>query len=593
MRVRIAARRRSLSSGHGLASKALALCSLYAVLACGSRSDLIFGGVAGTEVRDDAIGSVDGVGGAASAEAPPDNAPVGAGGSTGLGSSGGQSFGGGSGAGGSSVASAGMGGLVAAGGSTSERPPQPAPPEVTQDPRFVGPDFRSGAEPTVDLGFPARCEGEPPSLDRTLEALLAAVRAAPPDSRPFLRFVSVGHLTHGSCGSDSPPSGQLLVDMAREGVGELLNYFSRSDQVVLPRSLDVGQLLLQIDLRDYEWHGPVEVGGEGYADVWEMMVDYSRMATVFEGPVAFDLRSRTGTATPLLLSGDLAYAAYPNADLYYAAIASPDTLEELRVRQGVQPAHDLSTGTWLAAGTSRSNVATSPRRVARYLEGGNAPPYWESADFEVNSQVPGPFIAPLEDAADGRVAIYALPNGLPAFFAADAAGQRRGVAELLLDTFQNDFRARAPVSCANCHFEGIIGVEDEVRPVYLAAQPGELEAIEEVLAVYPEQSEIDRAVREDQRYYAAARVRLGNRRPGAQGPELATVHDRDLDAEVMASELFVNVATLRQRLEVLPAEVAIVVLGGGTIQRRSFEAVYADALCALNQGSENRPDGCR
>ncbi len=497
-----------------------------------------------------------------------------------------EGFGGGTG--GEAVASAGGSG-GGFGGSPSapeiEPPPDAAEPEGSLFERGLPPDF----EPTVDFGSPARCDADAPSLDRTLRALVAAARLAPPEARPFLRFVSVAHLTYQPCdGSRGPVSPEPSVDGARVAITELFNTFSSRPRLVVPRPLDAGLLLVQVDLRDYGWERPVTIGGEAHEDLWEVAVSRAGQAVQYQGVDAAELRELTGTATPLLLSGDLAYAAYQDPELYYAAIDAPQTLAALRRRQGAVSA-DLSGGAWVAAGTATSVVSRQDRRIARYLEG--AEPYWEAADFAPGSELAGPLLDPLADEADAYVALSVLPNGLPAFFAADGAGARGAIGAFLLDTLQNDFVARVPVSCAGCHAGGILPVADEVRPLYEPSGGEPAEPHARVLRAYPLRGELEAAAELDSEPIRALRRSLGLPPQFGLGPQLSLQHDRDLFTPVLAAELFVDEATLVRRAKELPRELAVAVLGGGIVSRRSFERVYLEALCALGTG-RNQPAGC-
>lgn len=147
----------------------------------------------------------------------------------------------------------------------------------------------------------------------------------------------------------------------------------------------------------------------------------------------------------------------------------------------------------------------------------------------------GAFVDPLTRQGDESAVLYTLPNGLPAYFLADANGRRRDQSSVLIDTSQDDFVPRTAPSCVRCHSSnGVIQLVDEL---------------------------------------------------------LLGAYDGDLRVEDAAAELFVSPTELRDRRRDLPGPLRVLT-SLGSLDRESFSAAYGEALCALSSGWRNVPVDC-
>jgi hypothetical protein len=68
-------------------------------------------------------------------------------------------------------------------------------------------------------------------------------------------------------------------------------------------------------------------------------------------------------------------------------------------------------------------------------------------------------------------------------------------------------------------------------------------------------------------------------------------YNRDLGPALAAAELFVSRAELEQRRRELPGPLRVLT-SLGSLDRRSFNATYREALCLLSREGRNKPVDC-
>jgi hypothetical protein len=448
--------------------------------------------------------------------------------------------------------------------------------------------------PPVPLGGEDRCPPEPLTLADTLAAVLTDVRAQPASSRPFLRYVSAGQFRPGPCDTDDVLDlSRREVSRARVAVSKVLNGMSREPLAVVPEAVGPEQLLLRLDLRDYGWHRPITLGGESYVDAWQAVAANAAIALELQGGAASELERELGTRVPVLLSSAFVATAM-KGELYYAVLRLPATLSELKRELGIIGDEDIERGAWARAAFSSSGVSKEPRGVARYRGTALGDGYfWQTFDFAPSASSEALYLEPLTTRADGHEALFSLPNGLPAYYATDGEGSRLVEPSFLVDPAQNNGTMHVASSCVSCHNGGIIYFSDEARsfvddnedlfPEAVLARaretfptPGALEAL---------------AAADSERITAAAQ--LAGQSEGTPDPVSRTFIDYDLGLtfDRLAAELFLDRASLIERLSTLPEEIATAATTG-VLERSVFEAHYLEAACVLYGAAESSPRGC-
>lgn len=447
-----------------------------------------------------------------------------------------------------------------------------------------GPGAGDGSdEPEVVLPD-EECPRDPIPLAETVEVLANAAAAEAPADRPFIRFVS-GGAYRTTC---SAPTRSVL--RARRAVDKLVNSLSIEGLAVTTRPLDASGLLLRLDLRDYGWDRPIDVEGVAYPDGWSAIVAHAPMAHEFAGADASVLKEQVEAAVPWLLASSFVAAA-SSGELYYALTGAPSTLAELKAALGITVAEDLPGGSWQRAGFGTSGISTQNRGVARYS--GTAlgdGVFWQTFDYGPTSDTSALFLDPLGARADASEVLYSLPNGLPGYFSADAAGRRVTEAALVLDPARGG-PPRVMASCGSCHNGGLIVFDDAVRSfveanVAGAFTPDEVQAVRDA---YPESGVMSALVEADGQRLQLALERAGLPE-GTPDPisRIALEYERVIDRDVVAGELYVRPDA--SELERLPPALAAALSANG-LARATFEASYHEALCAVLDGPI-APVGC-
>jgi hypothetical protein len=341
------------------------------------------------------------------------------------------------------------------------------------------------------------------------------------------------------------------------------------------------------------WNRPIAIDGQQYADGWAALSAKAAQALALRGPEADALLEQLGTRTPLLHAHDLAQAAL-TADVYHALLDTPQTLDELRSAIGIPPELEEEPNAYWRAVTTESVVSRQDRVVLRYRGGASSPLFWHTLDRGPDAASGGAFADPLARQADESSVVYTLPNGLPAYFLADAGGRRLDASRVLIDTAQDDFVPRTAPSCVRCHSDGgVLPVTDALR-AYAATDPNahfgprELALLAEV---YPTQKDLDALIEADRQRVEDARARLGVPRGSNGLDELVLPYSQDLQPAFAAAELFVSPAELERRVRELPGPFRVLV-SVGNIGRQSFNESYRAALCVLSQGWRNQPTQC-
>jgi hypothetical protein len=448
--------------------------------------------------------------------------------------------------------------------------------------------------PPVRLGGDDRCPPQPLTLADTLATVLTDVRAQPASSRPFLRYVSTGQFRPGPCDTDDVIDGARgELSRARMAVSKILNGMSREPRAVVPEAVGREGLLLRLDLRDYGWQRPVTLGGESYGDAWQAVTARAAIALELQGGAASELERELGTRVPVLLSSAFVATAW-RGDLYYAVLRLPATLRELKRELGIDGDEDIELGPWARAAFSNSGSTTEPRGVARYRGIALGDGYfWQTFDFAPSASSEALYLEPLTTRADGHQVLFSLPNGLPAYYTTDADGSRLLESRFQVDPAQNNGAMRVASSCVSCHNVGVIVFSDEARSfVEDNADLFPEAVIARARETFPTRSEMEALQAADNQRIVAA-SELAGQPDGTPDPLSRTFLDYELGLtfDRLAAELFLDRASLIERLPSLPEAIATAATSG-MLERSVFEARYLEAACALYGGAESSPVGC-
>ena len=106
---------------------------------------------------------------------------------------------------------------------------------------------------------------------------------------------------------------------------------------------------------------------------------------------------------------------------------------------------------------------------------------------------------PLSFKHDGGEIIFNLPNGLQAYYLADAGGRRLDEApiEIVSNPAASDPTVRNGLSCIGCHTEGMKTFEDQVRGVVIEKNPNPPYNKDRALRLYTKKVTMDVLLGED------------------------------------------------------------------------------------------------
>lgn len=316
-------------------------------------------------------------------------------------------------------------------------------------------------------------------------------RTAPRD-RPYIRYLSLAHLRNAGTPEEELESHRLAI-------AKLVNSLSWRREIALPAPVDEARTLFRIDLRDYLWTEAM----------WRrVLTDYPYAMVRPET----ERIARLSGEIAAYVRGDWFVAAASAPPLYHELLGLPHSVAELERRLGVDTARQLTEEKHvIRAGVRSSGVSQNNRAMERHASPFGA--YWRSYDFRSNLGDQNIFANPLRLNAAGGEIIFNLPNGLQAYFLADALGRRIDTAPLEIVSDRNqpdDPLIRNGRSCMACHFNGMKSFRDDVRQA-IQRQGLSPDDLDRALALYAPQDAIDRAIAEDEARFLRAEQELGGK----------------------------------------------------------------------------------
>ena len=292
-----------------------------------------------------------------------------------------------------------------------------------------------------------------------LDTIEEHVNSLAPFDRAFARYFTMTHLYNAGDSTET-------LRAYQRALSKLVNSLSWGRKVINPRSIDPKETIFYIDLRNYEW----EIG----TNRWTLIEAEYPYEIEFNAPTQtalreklMNLREAMDCEVPLVhVDWFLATASLP--PLYHDILGLPETDRALEARLEVNVVENIRNAAGLRvwrAGFNDSAVSNHNRVVERHISRYGA--YWKSYDFEGSVGTQNIFTHPLSFEHDGGEIIFNLPNGLQAYYLADAGGRRLDEApiDIVANPAASDPTVRNGLSCIGCHTEGMKDFEDQVRGV--------------------------------------------------------------------------------------------------------------------------------
>jgi hypothetical protein len=473
-------------------------------------------------------------------------------------------------------------------------PASPGDPAIID--RRANSGSNSGSAGGADSG-PRSSRVSQPTADPipflSIDARLALIKADldgidKPSDRARIRYLDLSNL------SNAGQSG-LQLEPYRRATTLLINSLSRGDAIIQPRSIDEFDRLYAIDLRDYQWS---DATWERIIADYPYAVSYDQNSHLLpqDEETASLIRDNTGTSIPYV-QADWLLANASRAPLYYDILELPSDLDDLAGDLGIDIARDIDDQQVARAGFNRSDVALNNRVIERHEQPGSAGALWLTYDFVNSVGDRNVFAHPLDFEPDATEGIFTLPNGLHAFFIANANFelQNKARADVVIDPYSRDRSVAAAASClGSCHLgKGIALKDDEVRAyVVLAATDGR--TIDDTLAVYPQVAELRAFAGADNDRYLSALAATGfDLEDDGVVNRLVRKHQDALDLTAVAAVLGIDPGVLTASMavspQVFPPEALTLRDEGAVLYRESLEAIMPDLVQAIGLGFQISP----
>jgi serine/threonine-protein kinase len=328
-------------------------------------------------------------------------------------------------------------------------------------------------------------------------------------------------------------------------------------------------------------------------------------AVEFAGDQADDLVQDSGTAVPFLPVNAFIQFSELN-DLYYALIGARFNLFEFEEEVLlIDTVAEIADNNLLRAGFSNSGVSKQERVLNRFDQGtAGGYAYWISFDFDNGTAIDSNgnesiYQDPLGFGFAGGEAIFNLPNGLQAYYVADAAGDRLNAAPVgvVIDPAQNNGEVTNGASCHSCHNLGMITFTDTVRQFVVENKfLFDNDTYEDVLEQYPEPAEFQRVMDRDSELHVAAVEEAGvpRKTPDPVSRVFLDFQLGNVTAEIAAGELQVTKEELLDNLDLLNPQLQNLGAEGEAayVDRQVFTNNFLDSFCRLHEVDENTPVGC-
>ena len=413
---------------------------------------------------------------------------------------------------------------------------------------------------------------------KMLETIEKHVNSLSPFDRTFARYFTMTHLYNAR-------ETTAALYAYQRALSKLVNSLSWGRNVIIPKPIDPEETIFYIDLRDYEW----EIG----TNRWTLIEAEYPYEIEFNAPTQTSLREKLrnlreamACEVPFIhVDWFLANASLP--PLYHDILGLPQTDRELETRLEVNVVENIRNAAgkrvW-RAGFNDSAVSNHNRVVERHTSRYGA--YWKSYDFEGSIGTQNIFTHPLSFEHDGGEIIFNLPNGLQAYYLADAGGRRLDEApiDIVSNPAASDPTVRNGLSCIGCHTEGMKDFEDQVRGV-VQKNPDPPFNKDRALQLYTDKATMNRLVSEDTTRYRKALEATGGVFGGIE--PIQRFHEafqRPLDVAHAAAAVGLQTETFLQRIRqnVGLKNLGLLVLETGTIKRDTWTDQFGEVVFALD-----------
>ena len=411
-----------------------------------------------------------------------------------------------------------------------------------------------------------------------LETIEEHINSLSPFDRAFTRYFTMTHLYNSGESTEA-------LHAYQRALSKLVNSLSWGREVIKPQPIDPAETIFYIDLRDYEW----EIG----TDRWTLIEAEYPYEIEFNAPTQTALREKLTNLREAMacevpfvhVDWFLATASLP--PLYHDILGLPETDRELETRLEVNVIENIRNApgkrVW-RAGFNDSGVSNHNRVVERHTSRYGA--YWKSYDFAGSVGTQNIFTHPLSFTHDGGEIIFNLPNGLQAYYLADAGGRRLDEApiNIVSNPAASDPTVRNGLSCIGCHTEGMKDFQDTVRGVIQRNANPPFNK-DRALQLYTDKTTMDRLMSEDTARYRKALEATGGVFGGIEPVQrFHEAFQRPLDAAYAAAAVGLETETFLEKIRenVGLQNLGLLVLENNTMKRDTWTNQFSEVVFALD-----------
>ena len=414
--------------------------------------------------------------------------------------------------------------------------------------------------------------------DEMLDTIDNHVQSLAPFDRAFSRYFTIIHLYNAG---ESPEA----LHAYQRALSKLVNSLSWGREVINPQPIDPEETIFHIDLRDYEW----EIGINRWTQIeqeYPYNIEFESSTQTHLREKLANLRQEMNCEVPFVyVDWFLATTSLP--PLYHDILGLPETDRELEARLEVNVVENIRNAAgrrvW-RAGFSDSGVSNNNRVVERHISRYGA--YWKSYDFAGSVGTQNILTHPLSFTHDGGEIVFNLPNGLQAYYLADAGGNRLDEAPISIvsNPAASDPTVRNGLSCIGCHTEGMKKFEDGVRTV-IEQTPNPPFDKAQALRLYAEKSVMDALVDEDTQRYRRALEASGGVFGGIEPIQrFYEAFQGPVDARHAAAAVGLETEAFLQKIRGNASlqNLGLLVLENSTVKRDTWTSKFSEVVFALD-----------
>lgn len=422
--------------------------------------------------------------------------------------------------------------------------------------------------------------------------ILADLNGMDRRSRRFQRYFTLTHLYNAGLSDEE-------LQTYRNALAKLVNSLSWNPRIANPIAVDPQRTALRIDLRWYLWD----------AAIWNRILQEYPYGVNDDTIGTRAVQVHTFARVPAI-RGDWFTATASRAPLYYDVLQLPPNLTDLERQLRVDAPLNIQQERVVRVGFNGSGISRFNRILERHDSAQGM--YWRTYDFDEppanlaerpnGNLVPdrrnifafplGPTSAEVPFQHAGGEAIFALPNGLHAYYLAKANNARldKGPIAIVSDPKRPDRQVEAGVSCMSCHTTGILPKADQVRDhLEKNANAFNRNDADLIRSLYPPKERSLALMEDDGKRYAEAVAKTGAKVSKFEAVSTITLkYEADVDLPTAAAEVGLGAEEFRIRInesETLAKHVGALRPAGGTVSRQIWVQAFGDIARELRLGA--------